>query len=39
MRDGKVLQRGAMWVLATGVAGIAAVVSYSQSLPETVSRW
>ena len=29
MRDGKLLQRTAMWVLATGVAGIAAVVSYS----------
>src|SRR5271166_2048050 len=29
MRDGKFLQRGAMWVLAAGVAAIAAVVSYS----------
>ena len=29
MRDGKFLQRGAMWVLAAGVAGIAAAVSYS----------
>jgi hypothetical protein len=29
MRDAKLIQRGAMWVLATGVAGIAAVVSYS----------
>lgn len=29
MRDGKLLQRGAMWILATAVAGIAAVVSYS----------
>jgi hypothetical protein len=29
MRNGKLVQRGAMWVLATGVAGIAAVVSYS----------
>jgi hypothetical protein len=29
VRDGKLLQRGAMWILATGVAGIAAVTSYS----------
>jgi len=29
MRDAKLLQRGAMWILAAGVAGIAAVVSYS----------
>jgi len=29
MRDAKLLQRGAMWVLAAGVAAIAAVVSYS----------
>jgi hypothetical protein len=29
LRDGKLLLRGAMRVLATGVAAIAAVVSYS----------
>jgi hypothetical protein len=29
MRDGKLLQRGAMGVLAVGVAVIAAVASYS----------
>ena len=29
MRDGKLIQRSTMWVLAAGVAGIAAVVSYS----------
>ena len=31
MMDGKLIQRGTMWVLVTGVAGIATVVSYSYS--------